>query len=234
MPTCENCHIHWVDADIFWSKCPQCRAPIGCLSRLVALVLTGLIILVAGMVSYHSGCFRAGNNQNSLPDNPPGKDAGGKANLMPPNPGGNNPSGREVGGTANLMPPNPGKPDRLPLQPTVNLSGRWAGNLTQNGSNLLYTLVCTMDQQGQSVAGTARIDAPAALKANASMKLEGAVDGNTFQFIETTFLENHSTDMVRFVLMKGTMNWDGDALVLQGQWQSIPPGTGGQLALKKQ
>lgn len=119
------------------------------------------------------------------------------------------------------------------VPPTVsNLVGKWTGTLTQPNST--YTFSLDVQQDGQGVKGTSRIENASnpAYAGFGVMQFSGTISQGKFHFAETAISqEQHVGSNTRWCLKKGDLTLNGDGS-LSGSWND-PGCNAGSVSLKK-
>lgn len=119
------------------------------------------------------------------------------------------------------------------VPPTVsNLVGKWTGTLTQPNST--YTFSLDVQQDGQGVKGTSRIENASnpAYAGFGVMQFSGTISQGKVHFAETAISqEQHVGSNTRWCLKKGDLTLNGDGS-LSGSWND-PGCNAGSVSLKK-
>jgi hypothetical protein len=113
-----------------------------------------------------------------------------------------------------------GLEERLALS---DVSGEWAGSLTQVGSSyhFNYFMHLTQNDQGMVTApSSSRIEITGQTQYYGVMDLVGTVTGNQFNFHETRITENHPLPPYSWLLKSGTLTVSDDGQSMMGQWSS--------------
>jgi serine/threonine protein kinase len=127
------------------------------------------------------------------------------------------------------------KPNETPKPKAIDLTGRWEGKFLRNGQTQPYRLEMSITQVGSNITGSATVtEYENPLIGRKVTQFTGVINGDTFKFDETKFVENQANKWKS--LIKGDLRavTKGNIMTLSGPWQTIiASDNGGQIELTK-